>query len=178
MKRTLLVSLFVLALASMSAMAATNTASGTLTVTATVNGSINLVLNSDGSGLALSSGSGTNAATLAFGTIQAFGGIVPGGVTRTTTASNFTVSTPVDVSVTQYNNASSNFSLTAQLGTADAVNTWSVGGVTVTSGSAATITATGTYASNDAQAIALTVPFTSASGTAISNTLNLVATAN
>jgi hypothetical protein len=178
MKRTLLVSLFVLALASMSAMAATNTASGTLTVTATVNGSINLVLNSDASGLALSSGSGTNAATLAFGNIQAFGGTVPAGVLRTAAASNFTVSTPVDVYVTEYNNASANFTLTAQLGTADAVNTWNVGGVTVTNGSAATVTNTGAYASTDAQAIALTVPFTSASGTAISNTLNFVATAN
>jgi environmental stress-induced protein Ves len=176
MKRTILFSLCVVLLASMSAMAATG--SGTLTLTATVTDSINLVLNSDASGLALSSGSGTNAATLAFGNIQAFGGAVPAGVTRTTTASDFTVSTPVDVYVAKYNNASPNFTLTAQLGSADAVNTWHVGGVAVTSGAAAQITTTGAYASADAQPIALTVPFTSASGTLISNTINFVATAN
>lgn len=176
MKRTLILALLLMALTSLSA--AAQTATGTLTVTATVNGSINLVLNSDGSGLALSSGAGTATATLAFGNIQAYGGTVPTGVTRTVGASNFTVSTPVDVYVTRFNSTSASYKLTAQLGTADAVNTWAVGGVTVTNAAAATVTSTGTYAATGAQAVALTVPFTTANGTAISNTINFTATAN
>ena len=60
------------------------------------------------------------------------------GVTRTIAASNFTVSSPVDVMVTKANSTSANYTLTAQLATADATNTWTVGGVTVTSAAAAT----------------------------------------
>jgi len=99
-------------------------------------------------------------------------------ITRSTTATTFTVSTPVDVLVSKANSASANYTLKAQLGAADAVNTWQVGGTTVTSAAQATITATGTYASNVPEAIALTIPFTTASATAISNTINFTATAN
>jgi hypothetical protein len=68
--------------------------------------------------------------------------------------------------------------LKAQLGTADATNTWQVAGNTVTSAAQTTLTATGTYGSNAPEAIAITVPFTTASGTLISNTINFAATAN
>ncbi len=80
--------------------ASAQTASGTLTVTATVNGSINLVFNSDAAGVALASGAGTNAATLAFGNVSAFGAVAA-GVVRTTTATTFTVSSAVDVLVSR-----------------------------------------------------------------------------
>jgi hypothetical protein len=174
MKRTLILILFVVILVSMSAAAQAN---GTLSVTATVAGSVNLAFNSDASGLALTSGSGSNNAALGFGTIQGYGGVVPAGVTRTVTAgTSFTVSTPVDVSVTKYNSNSANYTLTAALGAADAVNTWTVGGVALTT-TQKQITATGAYAATGAQAIALTVPFTSTTA-AISNTINFVATAN
>jgi len=153
------------------------TANGTLTVTATVNGSINLVFNNDAAGVPLSAGAGTNTATLALGNISAFGAIAA-NITRTTTATTFTVSTPVDVLVTKTNSVSANYTLKAQLGAADAVNTWQVGGTTVTNAAQATITATGAYAANVPEAIAITVPFTTASGTAISNTINFAATAN
>src|SRR5258708_35058846 len=72
MKKVMLLTIFA-ALMMISSAAVAQTASGTLTVTATVNGSINLVFNSDASGVALSSGAGTNAATLAFGNVSAFG---------------------------------------------------------------------------------------------------------
>jgi hypothetical protein len=160
-----------------SVASAQTTANGTLTVTATVNGSINLVFNNDANGVALSSGSGTNTATLAFGNVSAFGAVAA-NVTRTVAANSFTVSTPVDVFVSKTNSASANYTLTAQLGTADAVNTWAVAGNTVTSAGATTLTATGTYGSNAPEAIAITVPFTTASGTNISNTINFTATAN
>jgi hypothetical protein len=157
-------------------LASAQTASGTLTVTATVNGSINLVFNSDAAGVALT-GSGTNAATLAFGNVSAFGAVAA-GVVRTTTATTFTVSSAVDVNVTKTNSASANYTLKAQLGAADATNTWQVGGVTVTNAAAATVTATGTYAANSNFPVAITVPFTTASGTVISNTINYTATDN
>lgn len=156
--------------------ASAQTANGTLTVTATVQGSINLVFNSDAAGVALT-GSGTNAATLAFGNVSAFGA-VSAGVVRTVAANSFTVSSAVDVQVSKTNSASANYTLKAQLGAADAVNTWQVGGVTVTNAAQATIAATGTYAANSNFPVAITVPFTTASGTLISNTINYTATAN
>ncbi|HEY2392486.1 MAG TPA: hypothetical protein VGK22_15025 [Candidatus Angelobacter sp.] len=177
MKKISIVTIFAALMMISSAAVAQTTASGTLTVSATVNGSIQLVFNSDAAGVALSSGAGTNAATLAFGNVSAFG-TVAAGVTRTTTASNFTVSSAVDVQVSKTNSASANYTLKAQLGAADATNTWSVGGVAVTSAAQSTLTATGAYAANSNFPVAITVPFTSASGTTIANTINYVATAN
>jgi hypothetical protein len=176
MKKVMLLTIFA-ALMMISSAAVAQTATGTLTVTATVNGSIQLVFNSDAAGVALASGAGTNTATLAFGNVSAFGAIA-GGIVRSTTATTFTVSSAVDVLVSKTNSASANYTLKAQLGAADAVNTWQVGGATVTSAAAATVTATGTYASNSNFPVAITVPFTTASGTAISNTINYTATAN
>jgi hypothetical protein len=176
MKKVLLLTIFAALMMISSAAVAQTTASGTLTVTATVTGSINLVFNSDASGVALS-GAGTNTATLAFGNVSAFG-VISAGIVRSTTATNFTVSSAVDVLVTKTNSTSANYSLTAQLGSADAVNTWTVGGIGVTNAAAAPITATGTYAANSNFPVAITVPFTTASGTLISNTINYVATAN
>ena len=48
----------------------------------------------------------------------------------------------------------------------------------MTNAAAATITATGAYAANSNFPVAITVPFTTASGTVISNTINYTATAN
>ena len=78
----------------------------------------------------------------------------------------------------KYNSASSNYTLKAQLANADATNTWAVGGTTVTNSTAATITATGAYGSAAQESVAITIPFASASLTAISNTLNFTASAN
>ncbi len=176
MKKTMIVVFTLIFAFSLSAMA--QTSSGTLTVTATVADSLNLVFNTDASGAALT-GAGTNAATLAFGTISAYGTIATTNVTRTVNGTtDFTVSSPVDVHVTMANsNGSANYTLTAQLGTADATNTWSVGGKTINDTAATSITATGAYNSDVAQSIALKVPFTESAG-AISNTINFVATAN
>jgi len=176
MKKVMLMTIFA-ALMMISSAAVAQTATGALTVTATVQGSINLVFNSDAAGVALSSGAGTNTATLAFGNVSAFGA-VSAGVVRSVAASSFTVSSAVDVLVSKTNSSSANYKLTAQLGSADAVNTWQVGGTTVTNGAAATITSTGTYASNSNFPVAITIPFTTASGTSISNTINYTATAN
>lgn len=181
MKKLILLTItaaMILMMSSMAMAQAGNTASGTLTVTATVNSSINLVFNSDAAGVTLSSGAGTNAATLAFGNVSAFGAI-GANITRTVVAgTSFTVSTPVDVLVSKANSSSANYTLKAQLGTADATDTWQVAGNTITNAAPTTITATGAYGSNAAEAIAITVPFTTASGTSISNTINFTATSN
>lgn len=162
-----------------SSVASAQTANGTLTVNATVTGSIQLVFNNDGSGVNLTSGAGTSAATLDFGSVSAFGALGSAFITRTVNGTtSFTVSTPVDVNVTKSNSASANYTLTAQLGTADATNSWAVATKPITNASATTITATGSYATNAAEAIAITIPQTTASGTVISNTINFVATAN
>jgi hypothetical protein len=164
-------------MSSFASAQAGTTANGVLTVSATVNSTLKLVFTSDGSGLALSSGSGTNAATLAFGPVSALGAI-PATITRTVVAgTSFTISTPVDVNVTKSNVVSSNYTLTAQLGSADAVNTWKVGAVTVTNASAAPITATGTYGTT-AETIAITIPDTTGGGTVINNTISFTATSN
>jgi hypothetical protein len=49
--------------------------SGTLAVTATVSGSMSMVFSTDVSGITLG-GSGTSSATIAFGSVQAYGGIL------------------------------------------------------------------------------------------------------
>lgn len=168
----------IMMLSSLAMAQAGNTATGTLTVTATVNSSINLVFNSDPAGVALASGAGTNNATLAFGNVSAFGPI-GANITRTVVAgTSFTISTPVDVLVSKANSSSANYTLKAQLGAADAVDTFAVGGTTITNAAATTITATGAYGSNVAEAIAITVPFATASGTNITNTINFTATSN
>jgi len=178
MKKVMLLTIFAALMMISSAAVAQTTATGTLTVTATVNGSISLVFNSDAAGVALASGAGTNAATLAFGNVSAFGAVAA-GVTRTVVAgTSFTVSTPVDVLVNKANSASANYKLDAQLGSAPGANTWQVAGNTLSSTAAANITATGAYGSNAPEAIAITVPFGTPSGTLISNTINFTATAN
>jgi len=153
------------------------TSSGTLTVTATVAASINMVFDSDGSGVPLT-GTGTNTATLAFGTVQAFGGSVPTGATRTVNGTtDYTYSSPFDVKVVAANSSSANYTLTAKLGSADAVNTWKIDAITLTT-SFQTITATGSYGGDQAHTVALTIPFTEADATSISNALAFTATAN
>jgi hypothetical protein len=141
-----------------------------------VAGSVSLTFSTDASGITLG-GTGTSAATIAFGSVQAYGGSVPTGVTKTVNApTNWTLSTPFDVTVQVANQVSLTYTLTAQLQTADATNTWKLGATAVTSASAATLTAAGTYGLT-VYTLNLTIPFSEAAGS-ISNTLNFVATAN
>lgn len=157
------------------ASAQTATATGTLAVSATVQGTMSLTFKSDAAGIALGN-SGTSAATMAFGTVQAFGGTTPANVTNTTLANAFRLDTLFDITVQKSNITSTDYNLTAQLASADANNTWSIGGVGVKSGAAAPILANGTY--GDTQlSFALTVPFTAPAGS-INNTVNFTASPN
>jgi hypothetical protein len=150
-------------------------ATGTVAVTATTSASISLTFTTDASGITLG-GTGTNAATIAFGAVQAYGGVVPSGVTKTVNApTNWALSTPFDVNVYVANQTSANYTLTAALASSDATNTWQLGATSLTT-TAATLTSTGAYGSTS-YTFKLTIPFSEAAG-AISNTMNFTATAN
>jgi hypothetical protein len=152
------------------------TSSSAMAVTMTVAGSLSFVLQTDASGLTLTN-SGTSSVTAAFGTMSAYGGTVPTGVTRTVNApTNWKVSTPFDANIQIANQTSSNYTLTAQLASSDSTNTWAINTTTITSSSAATLTSTGAYGTTS-YTLNLTIPFSEAAGL-ISNTINFVATAN
>jgi hypothetical protein len=156
--------------------ATATSASATMAVSVTVSSSVSFVLQTDASGLALTN-SGASAVTAPFGTMSAYGGSVPVGVTRTVNApTDWKISTPFDVVVQVANQSSSNFTLTAQLQSSDSTNTWQITSTTVTSASAATLTSTGAYGTT-VFTLHLTIPFSESAGT-ISNTINFVATAN
>jgi len=153
------------------------TSSGTLTVTATVQSSISLTFSTNTNGVALT-GSGTNVATLNFGNVSQF--ITPPvKVSETIAATSFTVSTPFDVSVVKSNVTSANYTLTAEVQTADAVNAWMIDTfpLTIVPAAATSLTVTGVYGTNVVHTLYLTIPF-SAGATVISNSINFVATAN
>jgi hypothetical protein len=176
MKKTMLSVIVFASLVLMSGKAwAQITSSGTLTVDATVASTINLTFVSDIAGVPLT-GSGTNTATLNFGTISEFGPLSP-NVTRSIVGSNLTVRTPFDISVTESNVTSDSYTLTAQLTTTDATNSWAVDAFTLNSATPTTLTAAGVYATNAPHTLALTVPAAEAAG-AITNAINFVALAN
>ena len=146
---------------------------------------LTLALQSDASGVTLG-GSGTQAASMSFSTIQAFGGSTPAGVTKVVGTTNWTISTPFDVKVTCTNLLnllpctlvlSSSYTLTAQLQTIDPVNTWKIGSSTLSSAIASTLTSGGTYGQVASYTFALTIPFVEPPGP-ISNQVNFVAISN
>ena len=112
MKRVVLAAVLILGATSAFAQV---TGSGTLTATATVQGSLALVFNT--STAPALTGAGTSTATLPFGTIQAYGGSLATGVTRSVGATDFTVTAPFAVNVTSANVTSSNYTLTASVTT-------------------------------------------------------------
>lgn len=140
--------------------------------------SLTLTFTSDPTGITLG-GSGTAAATMAFGTVHAYGGTVPTGVTRTVNGTtSWTLSTPIDVKVTKTGlGTSANYTMTAQLKSSGLTYTWQLGSATLTSAAPATITAAGVYSTATAYTFSLTIPFSTAAG-AVSNTLDVIVTAN
>ena len=153
------------------------TGSGTMGVTATVQGSINLTFVTDVSGLAVT-GTTTNVASLPFGTVQFYGGTTPANVTKTVNGvTSFALATPFDVRVDLANSASSTYTLAATLSAADAINTWLLGAINISSGTSTTLTAAGAYAMAIPYTLNLTVPASAGPGL-ISNTMNFTATGN
>ncbi len=174
-QKLLIATLIVTAIFGIVPSASATSATGTVAVTATTVASVSLTFVTDGAGITLS-GTGTSAATIAFGSVQAYGGAVPANVTKAVNGTtNWSLSTPFDVVVEVANQTSSNYTLTAALQTADATNTWALGATNLST-TAATLTSTGAYGST-AYTFKLTIPFSAAAG-AISNTINFTATAN
>src|SRR5438046_2768006 len=94
-------------------------ATGTVAVTATTVASVSLTFTTDAAGITLGS-SGTSAASVAFGSVQAYGGSVPANVTKTVNGTtNWSLATPLDVVVEVANQTSANYTLTAALQSAD-----------------------------------------------------------
>jgi predicted secreted protein len=164
---------FVLSLAVASgAFAATSSA--TLTVTATVDSSISMTIESAGG---TTSGTGTSAATSALGSISKFGS-APTGFTLARGASNWTLSSTVGVQVDKANLTSTDYTLTAQLGSAPASGVaWKLNGSTLSDSAATTLTSTGTYGSTGSYSWDIVVA-DSAAAAAIDNTIDFTATSN
>jgi hypothetical protein len=140
---------------------------------------LRLRFRSDPSGIAIG-GSGTAAAAINFGSVQAYGGTVPTGVTKTLNGTtSWTLSTPIDVrvNVVGFCLLCSTYTMTAQLQTLDSRNTWTFGSAVVTSAAPVTITTTGSFSKLIPYTLSLTIPFSEPAGI-VSNTLNIVVTAN
>lgn len=150
------------------------TSSGTLTVTGTIESSITLSVESAGG---TTSGTGTAAAVSELGNVSKFGS-APTGFTLSRGASNWALSSTVGVKVDKANLTSTDYTLTAQLGSAPASGvTWRLNGSTLSDSAATTLTSTGTYGSTGSYSWDIVVA-DSAAAAAIDNTINFTATSN
>jgi hypothetical protein len=150
------------------------TSSGTLTITGTIESSITLTVESAGG---TTSGTGTAEASSALGNISKFGS-APTGFTLARGALNWTLSSTVGVKVEKANLTSTDYILTAQLGSAPASGVaWKLNGSTLSDSAATTLTSTGTYSSTGSYSWDVVVA-DSASAAAIDNSINFTATSN
>src|SRR5437764_6368552 len=173
MKKILAVA-FAVAVGGVSTIACAATSNGTLTATGTVTSAIDLTIESAGG---TTSGTGTAAATSSLGSISKYGS-APTGFTLARGASDWTLSSNVGVKVAKANLTSTDYTLTAQLGSAPATGiVWKLNGSTLSDSAAATLTSTGAYASTDSYAWDIVVA-DSAAPAAIDNTVNFAATSN
>ena len=173
MKKILAVSI-ITATFGLASVASAATSSGTLTVTGTVDSSVSLTIESAGG---TTSGTGTSAATSSLGSINKYGS-APTGFTLAQGASNWTLSSTVGVKVDKANLTSTDYTLTAQLGSAPASGIdWKLNGSTLSDSAATTLTSTGTYGSTGSYSWDIVVA-DSAAAAAIDNTINFTATSN
>ena len=157
-----------------ASIASADTSSGTLTVTGTVASSINLTIESAGG---TTSGTGTAAATSALGSISKYSS-APTGFTLARGASDWTLSSTVGVKVDKANLTSTDYTLTAQLGSAPASGiVWKLNGSTLSDSAATTLTSTGTYGSTGSYSWDVVVA-DSAAAAAIDNAISFTATSN
>jgi len=119
-------------------------------------------------------GEGTNVAILNLGTVSAFEPL-GSGLSRTTAASDYTISTQFGVRVVRILGSSSNYTLQARLQLPHPL-TWRVDGVTMTTNSA-TVATLQPYASTLSHTLAFIVPFSYASGV-IDTAFEVMAIAN
>ena len=163
-----------LAVLTIAGTASAATSSATLTVTGTVESSISITVESAGG---TTSGTGTAAATSDLGSISKFGS-APTGFTLARGASDWTISSTIGVQVVKANLTSTDYTLTAQLGSAPASGiVWKLNGSTLSDSAATTLTSTGTYASTGSYSWDIVVA-DSAAAAAIDNAINFTATSN
>lgn len=179
-----------LPLAASQAFAASATVTGDLTVTASVQSTISMSFSTATNGVTVtgtaegySNSGGTATGTIAFGQIYAQG-TEPSDVTLVSSSTTlgsctncFEVQTPVGVTVSEYDSASSDFTLAAALQAADTQDAWAVGS-TVLSTTSAQVGTTYTYGTENDLNINLAVPTTaSLTTTSISNVIIFTAVA-
>lgn len=172
MKKVMIAAIAITMMTAGMALAATS--SGTLTVTGTVESSIDLTIESAGG---TTSGTGTAAATSALGNISKYGS-APTGFTLSRGASDWTLSSTVGAKVEKANLTSTDYTLTAQLGSApDSGVVWKLNGSTLSDSAATTLTSTGTYGSTGSYSWDIVLG-DSASAAAIDNAINFTASSN
>lgn len=159
------------------------TATGVLTVHATVNSSLELLFDSDSSGVSLSSGAGTNTAELDFTNVSEYGSN-PSHVTVSQTpnfcSSCWSISSYVDVKVLQADGASSNYTLNAKLTSTPANSeTFSIdGSATPLTSTYSQVTATGQYSNDDQHTVSMGIPNATSDSTSITDTIQFEAVSN
>ena len=173
--------LMALLLSSMSLLA--QTATGTINATLINKDGIALVFDTDPGGVNLGN-SGSSVASLNFGTISAFGPLVPGVTRPTVLAGSYTVKTLFDIQVIQGGSNSPNYTLSAQLAAAAPIGfTLAVDAVTLTT-AAQNVQTNGTYNTDVQHSLNLTVSTAAPGaggppvGTALTSTINFTATSN
>jgi hypothetical protein len=172
--KTILGICLVAATALIATNASADTASGTLTVTGLVESAINLTIESAGG---TTSGTGTAAATSALGTIAKYGA-APTGFTLARGASDWTISSTIGVKVDKANLTSSDYVLSATLGSAPSSGiVWKLNGSTLSDSLPSTLTSTGTYGSTGSYSWDIVIA-DSAAAAAIDNSINFEANSN
>jgi hypothetical protein len=159
---------------------AQNTATGTLLVSMSVQSSISVefvnVSGAGNQGTCSITGANTNTASVNFG-IASLSGDNQSCVSFSQNGSSYTLSNNIYTVVTQSNLTSSNFTLTASLGSSPTTGVvWSINSATLGTGSTS-ITTGGNYGANTSMYLQVTVQHTVASGS-LNEVISLTATAN
>jgi hypothetical protein len=150
------------------------TANGSMVMTGTLEGSLYLAIET----VAGITPYDPQSAPLSLGSLHKFG-TVGSGTTRTTGASDWTITWTVGIRVTKANITSSNYTLTGQLGAgeADYPATWTANSHSISAAAPNTIVSTGTYASTFNFPVAVKITDSSSAGP-LDNFVFLVVTSN
>ena len=163
---------------------AANPASGSLALTGEVDASVTMLFHQHtlGGGISLDTGDGTGTATTSLTTVSKYGTpdgqmLDGGNFTKSTQSDGFTMTGVVDIQVFKANNASSSYTLSATLQTADNL-LWSLNTASVVNGSQTQLTSAGIYGgSRFPTTIAIKIPNSQAAGT-VNNTIVFTVTCN
>jgi len=145
-----------------------------LTLPAALPAAIDLTFLSVATGVSVT-GSGAATGSLNFGTISGFGPL-PANVTRTSTDSDYTVTTDVGVRVTKESESSTTYTLRARLLTPSAFG-WRVGSTDMST-AFSTVSSLRFYATTYSTALRIVIPTATTTGLNISQQLEYLAIAN